>query len=90
MKISTLLIASALLAGSAGLSLAQDQAPPAGGAMAGGGGMRQACAADMAKFCPDKTGPDRRACMQSNQAQLSDGCKSAMAARAAAGGGAAP
>jgi hypothetical protein len=51
------------------------------------GKLREACAADVQKYCPDKQpGPDRRACMRENQAKLTDACKSAMAdARAAAG-----
>lgn len=59
-----------------------------------GGGVRAACQADIQKFCPDaKPGPGGtlRACIRDHQAQLSDGCKSAlmamMAARQAAGGG---
>ncbi len=59
----------------------------AGAAAAQGGGqgnpmmakVREMCAADMQKLCPDKTGPDRRQCMMDNQDKLSDGCKSAMA-----------
>jgi hypothetical protein len=45
-----------------------------------------ACRDDAQKLCPDKQGPDRRACMETNKEKLSDGCKSAMAARAAGGG----
>ena len=96
MKIATLLLAGAVLAGSAGLVLAQ----PAGGAMAGPGGamsgpggamsgprgpMMAACKDDMAKFCADKTGPDRRQCMTANNDKLSAGCKSAMASMRPAG-----
>ena len=72
----------------AGAALAQPQ---------GGGGVRAACQADFQKLCPDaKPGPGGtlRACIRDHQAQLSDGCKSALAAmraaRQAAGGGAAP
>ncbi len=42
--------------------------------------VREACSADMQKLCPDKTGPDRRQCMQDNKDKLSDGCKSAIGA----------
>ena len=50
-------------------------------APAGGGGPMAACRDDMQKFCADKTGPDRRACMQDNHDKLSDACKQALAAR---------
>ncbi|HEY0266175.1 MAG TPA: hypothetical protein VGC16_05440 [Rhizomicrobium sp.] len=71
-----MLLAAALFAGSAA-AFAQDAPPPGGGRMA-------ACRDDMQKFCADKTGPDRRACMMANKDKLSDGCKSALAARKAA------
>ena len=73
MKISTLMMAAALMAASSSLVLAQD-APAAGG--------RGACREDAAKFCADKKGPDRRACMEANMSKLSAGCKAVMAARA--------
>jgi hypothetical protein len=74
MKIK-LLMAAALLTATGALA----QTPPAGG---GGGGMA-ACRDDAQKFCSDKTGPDRRACMEANKDKLSDACKAARAARAA-------
>ena len=40
--------------------------------------MREACGADFQKFCPDKTGPDRRSCMMENHDKFSDTCKTAM------------
>jgi hypothetical protein len=50
-----------------------------------GGGPRVACAADMAKLCPNaQTRDDRRQCMMSHKADISDGCKSAIAAAMAA------
>ena len=66
----------------------------AGGALAQpSAGARAACQADIQKFCPDaKPGPGGtlRACIRDHQAQLSDGCKAAIAAmiaaRQAAGG----
>jgi hypothetical protein len=70
-----LLLAATLLAASAGLAGAQTTPPP------GGGGPMAACRDDMQKFCADKTGPDRRACMQDNHDKLSDACKQAIAAR---------
>lgn len=58
-----------------------------------GGGARAACQADIQKFCPAATpgpGGTLRACIRDHQAQLSDACKSAIAAmiaaRQAAGG----
>ena len=66
-------VAAGVLA--AGAALAQ-------GAPQGGGGGMAACREDAQKFCADKTGPDRRACMEANKDKLSEACK---AARAAAG-----
>jgi len=77
-----MMLAAALLAVGVGTALAQNGAPPPGG----GGGRMMACRDDAQKFCSDKHGPDRRACMEANKDKLSDGCKSAMAARAAGGG----
>ena len=77
MKFSTLAIASLLVISSTGLALAQGAAmsgPPAGR------GRMAACRDDAQKYCADKRGPDRRACLQSNMANLSDGCKTAMSA----------
>jgi hypothetical protein len=81
MTIRTMMLTAALLAAGAGSATAQNGAPPPGG-----GGRMMACREDAQKLCPDKHGPDRRACMESNKDKLSDGCKSAMAARAAGGG----
>lgn len=74
MKRSTLVAAATLMLLAAGAAAAQGQDNPA---MAS---LRQACAADAQKLCPDKTGPDRRQCMMDHTADLSDGCKSAIAA----------
>jgi hypothetical protein len=72
----TVILAAVLLAAGAGGAFAQGAgAPPGGGRMA-------ACRDDAQKFCSDKHGPDRRACMEANKDKLSDGCKAAMAARA--------
>jgi hypothetical protein len=81
MTIRTMMLTAALLAAGVGSATAQNGAPPPGG-----GGRMMACREDAQKLCPDKHGPDRRACMESNKDKLSDGCKSAMAARAAGGG----
>ncbi|HEX4197768.1 MAG TPA: hypothetical protein VHZ26_10025 [Caulobacteraceae bacterium] len=74
MKRLTILGLAVVIAGSAaGASLAQDA--PAGG------GMRQACGADVAKLCPDaQPGPGRRQCVMAHKDQLSDACKTAIAA----------
>jgi hypothetical protein len=72
MKIKMLIVAGLLAAGPAFA-----QAP------AGGGGGMAACREDAQKFCADKSGPDRRACMEANKDKLSDACKAARAARAA-------
>jgi hypothetical protein len=76
-RLTTLSLAIALAGSLAGASFAQ------GGP--GGGGMREACGADMAKLCPDaQPGPGRRQCMMAHKDQLSDACKSAIAAAMAA------
>jgi hypothetical protein len=73
----TVILAAVLLAAGAGGAFAQGAgAPPPGG------GRMAACRDDAQKFCSDKHGPDRRACMEANKDKLSDGCKAAMAARA--------
>ena len=76
MKLFNLAAAAALMLLSAGVAAAQGGQGQGNPAMAA---VRQACAADMQKLCPDKTGPDRRQCMMDHSADLSDGCKSAMA-----------
>ena len=78
MTIKTMMLAAAGLAMGASAALAQN-APPPGGGMA-------ACREDAQKLCPDKTGPDRRACMEANKDKLSDACKAARAARASGNG----
>jgi len=75
-RLITLGLAIALAGSLAGSSFAQ------GGP---GGAVRQACGADMAKLCPDaQPGPGRRQCMMAHKDQLSDACKSAIAAAMAA------
>ena len=66
-------------------ALAQTPAPP-GGSTGVGGGRFAACREDAQKFCADKHGPDRRACMQDNKDKLSDGCKAALATMRPPGG----
>ena len=74
MTFKTVWLAAALMAVT-GTAFAQ-------GAPQGGGGGMAACREDAQKFCADKTGPDRRACMEANKDKLSDACKAARAARA--------
>jgi hypothetical protein len=78
MTIKTMLAVAVLLTTTAAGAFAQGAgAPPPGG-----GGMA-ACREDAQKFCADKTGPDRRTCMEANKDKLSEACKAARAARAA-------
>lgn len=84
MKPSSFALALAASVALAGAALAQPQA---------GANVRAACQADIQKLCPDaKPGPSggMRECIRDHRAQLSDGCKSALAAmraaRQAAGG----
>lgn len=72
MTTSRLILSTVLFVALAGPAFAEDQP-------SGGGHIRQACAADFQKFCPDA--PDRDArhqCLQTNKDQLSDGCKTAL------------
>ena len=78
MTIRTVMMAAAVLAMAASGAYAQQ------GGGQGGGGMA-ACREDAQKFCADKTGPDRRTCMEANKDKLSDACKAARAARAQGG-----
>ena len=76
------LAAAALLASVSGASLAQDApastTPPAGGAASN---VRDACMADVMKACPDVHDRDSfRQCLMDHSADMSDGCKAAVAA----------
>jgi len=59
-----------------GVAQAQEGAGPGGGH----GRMREACQADMAKFCSDvhAGGGRRMQCFKEHRDQLSDGCKAAL------------
>jgi hypothetical protein len=61
-------------------------APSFAQAPAAAGSVRQACAADISKLCPDAQPGNGsvRQCITAHRDQLSDGCKSALAARMAA------
>jgi hypothetical protein len=68
---------SALLVAMAVLAAPSVAEPPAGA-----GAVRAACAADLSKLCPDAQPGNGsiRQCISSHRDQLSDGCKSALAA----------
>jgi hypothetical protein len=72
-----LLTACAALSIAATAVAAQAQAP------AGQVSVREACAADMQKLCPDVGRLKMRECMRSHADQVSDGCKAAAAAHMA-------
>jgi len=74
MKSITLALAASLAFSAA--ALAQTPAAPAGG----GGGRIPECRDDAQKFCADKRGPERRACLTENKDKLSDACKAALTA----------
>jgi len=78
MTIKTMLAVAALLTATTAGAFAQGAGTPP----PGGGGMA-ACRDDAQKFCADKTGPDRRTCMEANKDKLSEACKAARTARAA-------
>ena len=84
MKITRLAIASILLASSMSLAYGQSamSGPPARG------GRMAACRDDAQKYCADKRGAERRACLQQNMANLSDNCKAAMNAMSSGSAGA--
>jgi hypothetical protein len=75
MKLSTMAATAALMLLSAGLAAAQGP----GGGNGPGAAMRQACGADIQKYCGDKTErADRRACMMANKDKFSPDCKTAL------------
>jgi hypothetical protein len=77
MKATKLILSMALLFALAGPAFAEDQP-------SGGGHIRQACAADLQKFCPNaQSRDDRRQCLQSNKDQLSGDCKKALTSASA-------
>ena len=63
-----------------GSAQAQDTAPAGGGHGHGHGAVRQACSADIAKFCSDVHAGGGRVmqCFKAHKEDLSDGCKSAL------------
>ena len=60
-------------------AFAQDAEPKTGNR----GAVRAACSADVKKFCADapRGKGQLRGCLQGHEAELSDGCKAALAAR---------
>ena len=69
-----------LVAGLALIAFGAAHAQERGGAREGHGRVREACAADIAKFCPDvQAGGGRvRECFRAHKDELSDGCKAAL------------
>ena len=49
--------------------------------------MKQYCSADLAKYCPGKTGRDHFMCLRENRDSFSDACQSALKKMRRAGGG---
>ena len=89
----SILIAGALAFGLASAAIAQPPADsgagpgPGGGPGGGRAAMRQACGADIQKYCPDaKPGPGggMRDCIMKNHDSFSDSCKAALAQMRAA------
>jgi len=78
MKTITLALAASL-AFTAG-AFAQTPPPAGGAAPAPGGGRIPECREDGQKYCADKRGPERRACLNDNKDKLSDACKAALTA----------
>lgn len=87
MKIRTVAAAAALMALCGSAAMAQ---PGGGQGNPMMSKMREACGADIQKYCADKSGPDRRTCVMENHDKFTDTCKAAMAemqaARQAGGG----
>ena len=73
-----------LVAGLAAIAAAAIAATPAfaQSTAAPGGGVREACAADFSKLCPDAQPGNGsiRQCISAHHDELSDGCKAAVAA----------
>jgi hypothetical protein len=93
----SILIAGALAFGLASAAIAQPPADSGGGQGGGRAAMRQACGADIQKYCPDaKPGPGGglRDCVMKNHDSFSDSCKAALAqmrsARQQQNGGSSP
>lgn len=74
------IVALAAAAGLAGMAAAQDQGGPGSGAGGPMAAVRKACAADLEKFCPGKTGPERRRCVMENHEKFTPDCQSALSA----------
>jgi len=49
--------------------------------------MKQYCSADLAKYCPGKTGRDLFMCLRENRDSFSDACQAALKKMRRAGGG---
>lgn len=80
MKISNLLLVSALTLGAAGAAFAQQAPAPGGGGGGGRGALQAACSADIQANCAGQSGRGIRQCLTENQSKVSEGCKAALAA----------
>lgn len=75
MKIKEIAAAAALMALCGGAAMAQ---PGGGQDNPMRAKMREACGADIQKYCADKNGPDRRSCVMENREKFTDTCKAAL------------
>jgi hypothetical protein len=76
MTFKTMAAAAMMMAMASGAAMAQPGGGQGNPMMAK---FREACGADIQKYCADKTGPDRRACMMENHDKFTDTCKAAIA-----------
>jgi hypothetical protein len=77
-------IAALALAGAAFAQPGGGGAPPSPELQAARQAMREACAADLQKLCPDKTGREAFMCLRENADKASQACKDAQAKMRAA------
>jgi hypothetical protein len=75
MKLRSVSLFAALLAGAAAQAQAPAQSPEAEAARAA---VQQSCAADIQSLCPDKKGREAMMCLRSNPDKVSAGCKDAL------------
>jgi hypothetical protein len=76
MKIRSLLLVTALVAGECALAQAPDVPPEVQAAREA---VRKACASDMQTLCAGKQGREAMQCMRTNSDKLSADCKDALA-----------
>ena len=79
MKITNLVVVSALAIGSLGVALAQPAPGPGPGGPGGGRGpLAAACGADIQANCAGQAGRGVRQCLTDNQSKISAACKTAL------------